>query len=87
METDNATSFIDRSQSAAHEAVREASTDITSNLEDARVSEALSGEFIDEVFRLAWRHQFEDNRRTVTRDLRELFRDRVSEVFSKEIPE
>lgn len=85
MTIDNAADFVDRSQTAAHEAVREASERIASQLEDGRVSEVLSKEFIDEVFQLAWRHQFEDDRRVVSRQLRDLFRDRVSEVFSGEV--
>lgn len=85
MTIDHADDFVDRSRAAAHDAIHEASERLASNVRDDRVSEVLSKEFIDEVFQLAWRHQFEDDRQAVARELRELFGDRVTEVFAGEV--
>lgn len=82
--TNSPNSFLDRSQSAAQDAVQEAAAGLKRSLADDVVSGILTDDFIDEVFRLAWRHQFEDNRRNVARKVQQLFLDQIDEVIIRE---
>src|SRR5690606_7795279 len=72
---------VERSEAAASAAVLEARPDVVEAADHELVPQIVTEELVDEVFRLAWRHQFDDNRRAIRSRLRELVADRVAELL------
>lgn len=76
--------LIDRSKDAAREAVARAAAEVLDSLDDDMAKSVVSDELIEEVFEIAWRHQFDDNRTPIRTEVQQVVSDRVVEVLLEE---
>lgn len=71
---------LERTPEAARSAVEAVYAEFHASSDDDLVKRVVTQEVVDEVFRLAWRFQFDEERGQVRNKVRDVVSDRVTEV-------
>lgn len=70
---------IDRSKASALKVVLGLRTQVLAGVTDEAAQALLSEDFVTEIFDVAWENQFEEDRRAVRRQVRQIVADAIEE--------